>query len=78
MGVCYLNLNKSNQAIKELTKVLGYSHSEKAEEAYFMMGQCYERTGENKFCKNDVRKIAAIYPQGNLKQVAEKKLALLK
>jgi TolA-binding protein len=78
MGVCYLNLNKTNQAIKEFTKVLGYSHSDKAEEAYFMIGQCYERTGAKKSAKMTYEKMLRIYPQGNLKQVVEKKLALLK
>jgi TolA-binding protein len=78
MGVCYLNLNKTDQAIKALTKVLGYSKSDKGEEAYFMMGQCYERTGEKKSAKMTYEKMLRIYPQGNLKQVAEKKLALMK
>ncbi|MGD1045677.1 MAG: tetratricopeptide repeat protein [Bacteroidota bacterium] len=78
MGVCYINLNKSNQAIKEFTNVLGYTHSEKAEEAYFMIGQCYERIGAKKSAKMTYEKMLRIYPQGNLKLVAEKKLALLK
>ena len=78
MGVCYLNLNNSNQAIKEFTHVLEYSHSEKAEEAYFMLGQCYERTGEKISARMIYEKLLRLYPQGNLKQVAEKKLALLK
>jgi pentatricopeptide repeat protein len=78
MGVCYLNLNKSNQAIKEFASVLGYSHSEKAEEAYFMIGQCYERTGAKNSAKVVYEKMLKLYPQGNLKRVAEKKLALLK
>jgi len=78
MGVCYLDLNKTNQAVKEFTKVLGYSHSDKVEEAYFMMGQCYERTGAKKSAKMTYEKMLQIYPQGNLKQVVEKKLALLK
>ena len=50
-GVCYLDLNKIDQAIKEFTKVLGYSHSDKVEEAYFMLGQCYEQTGAKKSAK---------------------------
>jgi TolA-binding protein len=78
MGVCYFNMNNSNQAIKQFTHVLGYSHSEKAEEAYFMLGQCYERTGEKKSARMTYEKLLRLYPQGNLKQVAEKKLALLK
>jgi TolA-binding protein len=78
MGVCYFNLNKSNQAIREFTRVLGFAHSEKAEEAYFMMGQCYERTGAKNSAKMTYEKMLRLYPQGNLKQVVEKKLALLK
>lgn len=77
-GVCYLDLNKIDQAIKEFTKVLGYSHSDKVEEAYFMLGQCYERTGAKKSAKMTYEKMLQTYPQGNLKQVVEKKLALLK
>jgi len=78
MGVCYLNLNKSDKAIKEFTNVLRYAHSDKAEEAYFMIGQCYERIGAKKSAKITYEKMLQIYPGGNLKQVAEKKLALLK
>ena len=78
MGVCYFNLNNSNQAIKEFTYVLGYSHSEKSEEAYFMLGQCYERTGNKKSARLTYEKMLRLYPQGNLKQVVEKKLSLLK
>jgi TolA-binding protein len=78
MGVCYLNLNKTKQAIKEFTKVVGYSNSDKVEEAYFMLGQCYERTGAKKSAKMTYEKMLQRYPQGNLKQVVEKKLALLK
>jgi len=78
MGVCYLNLSKSNKAINEFTDVLGYTDSDKAEEAYFMIGQCYERIGSKKSAKMTYKKMLQMYPQGNLKQVAEKKLALLK
>ena len=78
MGVCYLNLNNSNKAINEFTDVLGYTNSDKAEEAYFMIGQCYERIGSKKSAKMTYEKMLQMYPQGNLKQVAEKKLALLK
>jgi TolA-binding protein len=78
MGVCYLNVNKSDQAMKEFTSVLGYSRSEKLEEAYFMIGQCYERTGAHNAAKTTYQKMLQLFPQGNLKQAAEKKLALLK
>jgi TolA-binding protein len=78
MGVSYLNLNKSSQAIREFTRVLGYPHSEKLEEAYFMIGQCYERTGAKNSAKAAYEKMLQLFPHGNLKQVAEKKLALLK
>ena len=77
MGVCYFNLKRSNQAFSEFIKVLGYAHSEKAEGAYFMMGQCYERKGAKQNAKLAFEKMLRIYPQGSLKQIAEKKLALL-
>jgi TolA-binding protein len=78
MGVCHFNLNRSNKAINEFKDVLGYTNSDKAEEAYFMIGQCYERIGAKKSAKLTYEKMLRIYPQGSLKQVAEKKLALLK
>jgi TolA-binding protein len=77
MGVCYFNLKRSNQAFSEFTKVLGYANSEKVEGAYFMMGQCYERKGAKQNVKLAFEKMLRIYPQGSLKQIAEKKLALL-
>jgi hypothetical protein len=43
-----------------------------------MIGQCYERIGSKKSAKMTYEKMLQMYPQGNLKQVAEKKLALLK
>ena len=58
--------------------MLGYAHSEKAEGAYYMMGQCYERKGAKQNAKLAFEKMLRIYPQGSLKQMAEKKLALLK
>jgi len=80
MGVCYLDLNKSVQAIKEFTYVLRYTNSEKVEDAYFMIGQCYERIGigDKKSAIRTYEKMLRIYPNGDLKQIAEKKLALLK
>jgi TolA-binding protein len=78
MGVCYINMNRDNQAINEFTDVLGYHRSNKAEEAYFMIGQCYERTGAIRSAKMTYEKMLRIYPRGNLKQIAEKKLTLLK
>lgn len=80
MGVCYLDLNKGEQAIKEFMSVLNYTNSEKVEDAYFMIGQCYERIGigDKKSAIRTYEKMLQIYPNGNLKKVAEKKLALLK
>ncbi len=77
-GVCYFNLKRSNQAISVFTEVLGYTGSDKAEGAYFMVGQCYEQMGAKKFAKMAFEKLVKEYPRGSLKQVAEKKLALLK
>ena len=78
MGVCYFHLNCSSQAINEFTKVLGYSHSDKAESAYFMIGQCYECIGAKKYATMAFEKMLQVYPRGSLKQITETKLALLK
>jgi hypothetical protein len=43
-----------------------------------MVGQCYEQIGAKKFAKLAFEKLVKEYPRGSLKQVAEKKLALLK
>ena len=78
MGVCYFNLRRGNQAITEFEDVLEYTNSEKAESAYFMMGQCYERMGSKKDAKLAFEKMLQVYPRGSLKQITETKLALLK
>jgi TolA-binding protein len=78
MGVCYFNLNKGAQAINEFRRVLGYARSEKAEEATFMIGQCYERKGAKQDAKATYEKMLRLYPRGSLAQAAKKKLALLK
>jgi TolA-binding protein len=77
-GVCHFNLNRPNQALNEFTRVLEYANSEKKEEAYFMMGQCYERNGAKKSAVMMYEKILRLYPQGKLAPVVEKKIALLK
>jgi|GEM_PF-1437231 len=78
MGVCYFNLNKGKLAIHEFKDVLGFRKSEKAEEAHFMMGQCYERMGEKKSARTSYETVLRLYPHGTMKQIAEKKLTLLK
>jgi TolA-binding protein len=78
MGVCHLNLNRPNQALIEFNHVLEYANSEKKEESYFMMGQCYERNGAKKSAVMMYEKILRLYPQGKLAPVVEKKIALLK
>jgi TolA-binding protein len=78
MGVCYFHLNCGSQAINEFTKVLGYSNSDKAESAYFMIGQCYECIGAKKYATMAFEKMLQVYPRGSLKQITETKLALLK
>lgn len=78
MGVCHFNLNRSNQALNEFNRVLEYANSEKKEEAYFMIGQCYERNGAKKSAIMTYEKMLRLYPQGSLAPVAGKKIALLK
>ncbi len=78
MGVCYFYLFRGREAITEFSEVLRYTNSDKIEGAYFMIGQCFERIGAKKYAKMAFEKILQIYPQGNLKQITETKLALLK
>ena len=77
-GVCYFNLKRGNQAISAFKDVLSYSDSDKAESAYFMIGQCYEQMGAKKLAINTFGKMLKEYPKGSLKQMAQKKLAFLK
>jgi TolA-binding protein len=78
MGVCYFNQKRGNQAISAFSEVLNYTGSDKAEGAYFMIGQCYEQMGARKFAKVAFEKLLKEYPRGTLTRVAERKLALLK
>jgi TolA-binding protein len=78
MGVCYFNLKRGNQAINEFEDALEYANSEKAESAYFMIGQCYERMGSRKNAKLAFEKMLQVFPRGSLTQITETKLALLK
>jgi TolA-binding protein len=77
-GVCHFNLKRTNRAIGEFLKVLDISGSDKKEGAYFMIGQCYEEMGTKNHAKVMFRKMIREYPQGDLKQVAEIKIALLR
>jgi TolA-binding protein len=78
MGVCFFNLKKANSAIGEFLKVLDIPASDKKEGAYFMIGQCYEQLETKSYARTMFRKVIREYPQGDLRQVAEIKLALLR
>lgn len=78
MGVCYFHLKKTNEAINAFKEVLSLPGSDKAECSRFMMGQCYEQMGAKKLAQATFEQMLREFPQGNLKQVAEIKLALLK
>jgi TolA-binding protein len=78
MGVCYFHLKKINQAMDEFKDVLNIVGADKTEGAYFMIGQCYEQMGSLKDAKIAFEKMLRKYPVGNLRQIAEVKLALLK
>jgi TolA-binding protein len=78
MGVCYFNLKKVNQAIGEFTNALNTTGSDKIEGSYFMIGQCYEQVGAKNLAMKTFAKMLKDYPQGSLKKIAEKKIALLK
>jgi TolA-binding protein len=77
-GVCYFNLKKTNHALNEFFKVLEIPDSDKREGAYFMIGQCYERMGIKSNAKAMFKRVVWEYPESDLKQVAEIKIALLK
>ena len=78
LGVCQLSMKRSDQALTEFNEVLRFTNSEKGEEAYFMIGQCYEQMGAKSSAKTAYEKMLRLYPKGSLKQIAEKKLAILK
>jgi TolA-binding protein len=78
IGVCFFNLKKANSAIGEFLTVLDIPGSDKKEGAYFMIGQCHEQLGTKSYARTMFRKVIREYPQGDLKQVAEIKLALLR
>ena len=78
MGVCYFNLKRTNQAISTFKDVLSYPGSDKAESAYFMIGQCYEQMGATNLAKLSFEQMLRSYPKGTMKQLAEKKIALLR
>jgi TolA-binding protein len=78
LGVCQLSMKRTDQALTEFNEVLGFTNSEKGEEAYFMIGQCYEQKGAKSSAKTVYEKMLQLYPKGSLKQIAEKKLAILK
>lgn len=78
IGVCYFNLKRTNHAIGEFLKVIDIPASDKKEGAYFMIGQCYEQRGAKNYAAVIFKKMIKEYPQGDLKQVAEIKLALLR
>ncbi len=78
LGVSYFNQRKFNQAISAFKEVFNYNDSDKAESSYFMIAQCYEQMGAVKFAKITFEKLLNDYPNGALKQISEKKIALLK
>lgn len=78
IGVCEFRLKRTRRAIQEFTKVLEIPNTDKTENAYFMLGQCYEQIGSKKRAKAEFEKVLKNYPEGNLSQVVQIKLALLK
>jgi TolA-binding protein len=78
IGVSHFTMKRANQAIAAFHSVLSYPQSDKTEGAYFMIGQCYEQMGAKKFAKIAFERLVKEYPQGSMRQVAEKKLALLR
>jgi TolA-binding protein len=78
IGVCHFIQKRPNGAVSEFSKVIDIPGSDKKEGAYFMIGQCYEQLGMKNHARNMFRKTIREYPDGDLKQVAEIKLALLR
>lgn len=78
MGVCWFNIGNIENAITKFFKVLEFSDSDKKEGSYFMLGQCYEYIGAKSKAKSMFKKILSEYPEGDLCQVAEIKIALLR
>ncbi len=77
MGVCHFHLGRLNEAMTAFQDVARRG-SEKSEGARFMLGQCYERTGQKKLALETYEEMLRRYPSGKMKQIAEIKLALLR
>jgi TolA-binding protein len=78
IGVCNFIQKRPNSAIAEFMKVVDTPDSDKKEGAYFMMGQCYEQMGLKPSARKMFNKTIRDYPDGDLRQAAEIKLALLR
>ena len=73
------NFGKKNfqEAMKHFEMVFGYAKSEKLADANFMIGQCYERTGDKAKAKESYEKVVKDFPMSSLVQRAKGRMARL-
>jgi tol-pal system protein YbgF len=65
IGESFFGKKEYKEALKHLEMVFQYKTSEKKGDAYFMMGRCYEMTGDKAKAKEAYEKVVKDYPTNN-------------
>lgn len=73
------NFGKKNyqEAMRHFEMVFGYDKSEKLADANFMIGQCFERTGDKAKAKESYEKVVKDFPMSSLVKRAKGRMARL-
>jgi TolA-binding protein len=77
IGVSNFNLQKYEEAIPQFKDLLAHQWFEKREDAYIMLGQCYEQAGEPSLAKAIYEKLVQLNPVCDLAYVAHLKISML-